>query len=89
MNYTWTPLNSVAVSLILIQAFLAIFVFGALQADDTMGLVGIIAASLVAVMALLVDFALQLFLKNRWLLVRIEWVMSVFLVLITLKTYFV
>lgn len=89
MNYTWTPLNSVAVSLIFIQAFLAIFVFGALQADDTMGLVGIIAASLVAVMALLVDFALQLFLKNRWLLVWIEWVMSIFLVLITLKTYFV
>lgn len=89
MNYTWTPLNSVAGSLILIQALIAIFVYDALQADDAMGLVGIIATSLVAVMALLVDFALQLFLKNRWLLVRVEWVMSVFLVLITLKTYFV
>lgn len=89
MNYTWTPLNSVAGSLILIQAFIAIVIYDALQADDAMGLVGIIATSLVAVMALLVDFALQLFLKNRWLLVRVEWVMSVFLVLITLKTYFV
>ena len=81
MTYNRSPLNITAAILLLAQLGYGYIKYEQLMANEAEGMATLIAMFLLTLMALLVDFSLQIFLRNRWLLVRIEGVLSVFLII--------
>lgn len=75
MTYRLSPLNGAAAFSLLGLLIFALYKFPDLE--DQLLLASLLGFGFIAILALLVDFLLQLFLKNRWLLIRIEWVIVV------------
>ena len=81
MIYKRSPLNISAAILLLAQLGYGYFRYDQLMANEGEEMAGLMAMFLITLMALLVDFNLQIFLRNQWLLVRIEGLLSVFLII--------
>ena len=75
MTYRLSPLNGAAAFSLLGLLIFALYKFP--DFNDQLLLASLLGFGFIAILALLVDFLLQLLLRNRWLLIRIEWVIVV------------